>query len=291
MPVLLVRSPTWGLATQNEWQPTGKIDGLVTVIQVYSDVVAFGLTAAVAITAGWAARHGLLRLHPSAWIVFAVGAVVYLALPRVLFGSYYADQRLPIALAFMAVAFADLDLHRRWTMRAFCIVLVALLAVRVLEVQLAWRQLTRWTDSFRQSVQMIDRGAKVLVAYADNAQADDVRDLGLSHAACLAMIEKSALVTTAFTVRGKQILQIKPAWRDHADIEDGTPPSESQLVASSLRSVDAVQNYWDDWPSRFDYVYLLYAERGSENPAPAWMSLVYEGARFQLYRVVPTPPG
>ena len=117
VPALLVGSPTWGLATQNAWEPRGKIDGLITVVEVYSDVVAFGLTAVVAVTAGWAARHGLLKLHPAAWIVFLVGAVVYLALPRVLFGSYFADQRLPIALAFMAVAFADLDLHRRWTIR------------------------------------------------------------------------------------------------------------------------------------------------------------------------------
>jgi hypothetical protein len=291
VPVLLVGSPTWGLASQNEWEPRGKIDGLITVIEVYSDVVAFGIAATIAITAGWAARHGLLKLHPAAWIVFLVGTVVYLALPRVLFGSYFADQRLPIALAFMAVAFADLDLHRRWTVRAFCIVLVALIVVRVFEVQLTWRQLTKWTASMEESIAHIDRGAKVLVAYDDDAHADDVRDLGLAHAACLAMIEKSALVTTAFAVRGKQILQLKPAWRDHADIEDGTPPSASQLIAASMRSVDTVERFWDDWPSRFDYVYLLYTERGDENPAPAWMTLVYEGARFQLYRVIPTPPG
>ena len=39
---------------------------------------------------------------------------------------------------------------------------------------------------------------------------DDVADLGLVHAACLAMIERSALVTTAFTVVGKQILHVRP---------------------------------------------------------------------------------
>ena len=37
----------------------------------------------------------------------------------------------------------------------------------------------------------------------------DVKDLGLVHAACLAIIERSALVTTAFTVVGKQILRVK----------------------------------------------------------------------------------
>ena len=292
VPLLLVRSPTWSLASQTWWEPRGKLDGIIGVVVLYSDAVAFGLTAAVVVTAVWAARHNLLRFHASAWAVFAVAAIVFMCLPRMLFGAYMADLRLPIALAFMAVAFADLDLHARWTTRAFGIVLVGLTVVRVLEVQIIWEQLTRWTTSIQQSVQQIDRGAKVLVSYADFTNAGDVRDLGLAHAACLAMIERSAFVTTAFTVKGKQILQVRPEWHDRADTEDGDPPMVSQLVAASFRSETTTSNqFWEDWPTRFDFVYVLYTERGDDNPVPAWLSLVYEGERFQLYRVVPTPPG
>jgi hypothetical protein len=44
----------------------------------------------------------------------------------------------------------------------------------------------------------------------------------LVHAACIAMIERSALVTTAFTVQGKQILRVRDEYRDIVDTKDGT---------------------------------------------------------------------
>ena len=76
----------------------------------------------------------------------------------------------------------------------------------------------------------IDRGAKVLVAYADSDNGEDVRDLGLVHAACIAIIERSALVTTVFTVVGKQILHVRDDYRVRVDTTDGTPPSVHQLL-------------------------------------------------------------
>ncbi|WP_163571297.1 hypothetical protein, partial [Klebsiella pneumoniae] len=76
---------------------------------------------------------------------------------------------------------------------------LGLLAVRTGEVQLAWAQLSRGPLAVKQSMQQVARGSKVLVAYADRTAGDDVRDYGLLHAACLAIIERSALVTTAFT--------------------------------------------------------------------------------------------
>ena len=93
-----------------------------------------------------------------------------------------------------------------------------------------WRSLSAGTDSFRQSVQLIDRGSKVLVAYADPDGGDDVHDLGLVHAACFAIIERSALVTTAFTVVGKQIMHARPEYRARVDTVDGTPPMINELV-------------------------------------------------------------
>src|SRR5207247_2405918 len=93
--------------------------------------------------------------------------------------------------------------------RGFATVLVLLLAIRVFEVQNMWSEASKTSVSFRDSVRLIDRGSKVLVAYADPDAGDDVKDLVLVHAACLAIIERSALVTTAFTVKGKQILDVR----------------------------------------------------------------------------------
>jgi hypothetical protein len=168
-------------------------------------------------------------------------------------------------------------------------VLVTLLAVRVTEVQTTWTRLSAQTVELAKSVRYIDRGSKVLVAYADLSAGEDVRDLGLVHAPCLAMIERSSLVTTAFTVVGKQILRVRSAYSDRVDTEDGTPPSLEQLRLSVDPAADQRHHYWDRWPDRFDYVYVLFTEPGADNPDPAHLQLVQEGARFQLYRTKPSP--
>src|SRR6266568_761098 len=282
---LLLKSPTWQLAGENYWDQQGKIDGLLYIIEVYSDLVAFLLTAIAAAAIGWAARHRLLRLHPVGWLLLAIASVVYLAMPRVVFATYMADQRLPIAAAFMILACAQLDLHHRLVRREFLELLLVLLVVRVIEVDVNWAELSRETLEFRDSVKRIKRGSTVLVAYADRSAGEDVRELNLVHAACLAMIERSALVTTAFTVQGKQIMHVRPQYARQVDTEDGTPPGMEQLVVASQRRDDQTQSYWHLWPNRFDYVYVLFTEEDAPNPAPELLSLVHEGERFQLYRV------
>ncbi|MEW6256424.1 MAG: hypothetical protein AB1592_10740 [Pseudomonadota bacterium] len=285
--VLLRFSPTLGLAGENYWAPQGKVTGVEFIINVYYDVVAFVLTGSVAIAGVWALRHRLMRTAPMLMPLLIVGGLVYLAMPRTAFATYMADQRLPAALAFMVVACVRVDLRSRLVRRAFAILLVLLLAVRVAEVQIMWDRLTAWTQGFMQSIGKIDRGARVLVANADPRGGGAPMDLGLVHAACLAMIEKTALVTTAFTVPGKQILRVKAPYVDFVDTEDGFPPTVEQLQVSADTPTPDGPRYWDLWPKHFDYVYVLYTEPGAPNPDPDRLALVSEGARFQLYKVKP----
>jgi hypothetical protein len=281
---LLLKSPTWQLAAENYWDQQGKIDGLIYLIEAYSDIVACLLTAVAAFAIGWAARHRLLRLHSVGWLILAIAGIVYLAMPRVVFATYMADQRLPIAAAFMVIACLHLDLHHRLVRREFLALLLALLVVRVIEVDVNWAELSRETLEFRDSVKRIKRGSTVLVAYADRSAGDDVHDANLVHAACLAMIERSALVTTAFTVPGKQIMHVRREYAERVDTEDGTPPALDQLMVAATQHSEP-QAYWELWPSRFDYVYVLFTDEDTPNPAPELLTLLHEGERFQLYRV------
>ena len=194
------------------------------------------LAAIAAVAVGFALYHRALRFHAFGYVLLAVGAIVYVAMPRIIFDTYMADQRLPISLAFMVIACAQLDLRRLGLRYGFArhgvvAVLALLLAGRVLEVQTVWTALSPGTASFRESVELIDRGAKVMVAYADPDGGDDVRNLGLVHAACLAIIERSALVTTVFTVVGKQVLHVRADYRDRVDTQDGSPPDARQSGA------------------------------------------------------------
>ena len=282
---LLLSSPTLQLAGVTEWEPRGKIDGLRYVIETYSDILALLLAGIVAAAASWAHRRKLLRVHPFAWVLLAVGALVYLAMPRVLFASYLADQRLPIALAFAFFAGIDVKLHHRLVGRGFIAILLTLVAVRLIEVDVSWSRLGDTTAQFRSSVKRVKPGAKVLVAYGARLN-NDVSDLGLVHAACLAMIERSALVSTAFTVTGKHILGVRPEFRDRVDTLDGTPPSIGELMlAADQAPAKEPDAYWRLWPTRFDYLYVLFTDPDDPNPDPRHLDLVQSGDRFQLYRI------
>ena len=282
---LLLASPTWGLRGTVSWEFSGKLDGLVYVIEVYSHFAALLLTAIVAFAAGWGICQRALQFHPLGWALLAVGGVIYLAMPRIMFDTYLADQRLPVSLVFMVVACAHLNLRNDFLRLGFATVLVIVLGVRVFEVQSAWGGLSRVTASFRDSVRHIDRGSKVLVAYANSSDGDDVRDLGLVHAACLAIIERSALVTTAFTVVGKQILHVREDYRARVDTEDGTPPSVRQLVQAVVESDEVQEEYWARWTLDFDYLYVLFTDPDYQNPDPAHLTPVYADKRFVLYQI------
>ena len=282
---LLMMSPTWGLWQGLSWELAGKIDGLIYVIEVYSHSVAMLLIGIVAFLAGWALRDRALSFHAFGIALLAVGAVIYMALPRMLFDTYMADQRLPISLAFILLACIDLDLRQRAVRSGVVVALLALVAIRVGEVEHTWRQLTPGIESFRQSVNLIDRGAKVMVAYADPDAGSGLGDFGLVHADCIALIERSALVTTAFTVVGKQVLHARPDFRGRVDTEDGTPPAVDELMHVADRADAGNHEYWQHWTADYDYLYVLFTEGNFANPDPAHLSPIYAGRRFVLYRI------
>ncbi len=282
---LLMMSPTWGLRQTFTWELPGKMEGLVYIIEVYSHGAAFFFTAAVAFAIGWATRHRAISFHAVGVGLLAIGVLVYMALPRVIFETYMADQRLPISLAFMLIACTDLDLRDRVVRRGFAVVLLVILGIRVGEVESMWSSLSGGIDSFRQSVQLIDRGAKVLVAYADPDGGDDVHDLGLVHADCFAIIERSALVTTAFTVVGKQIMHARPEFRARVDTVDGTPPMINELVRLARNEDAQSDNYWRRWTADYDYLYVLFVDGNYENPDPEHLTTLFTGDRFVLYRI------
>ena len=213
----------------------------------------------------------------------AVGTVVYLALPRVLFAAHLADQRLPIALAFMLAACIRVDLDDRRLRAGFVALLAVVLALRLTEVQIVWNDLSRGPTEALRAVGAIARGARVLVVHGDRSSTGLISDLGLMHIASLATIERSALVSTAFTVEGKHILQVRDEFRPFVDTRDGTPPSLPYFLAAAD---GPGPYYFSDWPLHFDYVFVLFTNPGAANPDPMRLELVDDGRHFQLYRVI-----
>jgi hypothetical protein len=279
---LLAISPTWRAVNEYSWTANGKLDGLFMAVDVYYAAVAFALIACALMAAIWAYRQGMLRFHPAGRMVLFVGSVVYLVMPRELFAAHMADQRLPIALAFVLIACFEVEFRTPIVRRAFVGMIVVLLGMRVIEVQMVWDRLAVISDAFRRSAMLIDRGARVLVVYGDRSTSQDVSDFEIAHAASFATIERSSLVSTTFTVKGKQVLHVRDAFRRYVEIEDRLPPSIPYFLEAAHRDVPY---FFTRWPQHFDYVYILFTTHGP-NPDPKDLQQIFDGPNFQLYRVI-----
>ena len=88
-----------------------------------------------------------------------------------------------------------------------------------------------------------------------------------------------------FTVEGKQVVHVRPEYRDFADLRDGTPPSTPQLILAAEHPRPDMPAFWLNW-TKFDYIYILFTEDEASNPDPARLRLVTDGDRFQLYRII-----
>jgi hypothetical protein len=282
---LLLMSPTWGLRGVFSWELNGKLDGIVFAVEAYSHFAGLAMTGVVAFAAGWAIHKQALKFHPFGFVLLAVGGLAYFAMPRIIFDTYMADQRMPIAIAFMAVACAHINMRHPQVRRGFATVLVLMLAIRVFEVNTVWAEMSRVTTSFKESVRHIDRGAKVMVAYGDSQAGEESRDQPLVHAASLAVIERGALVTTNFTVPGKQVLRARGDYRAQVDTHDGTPPGIEELLDVVEDPASARDVYWKHWTADYDYLYVLFTEPNYENPDSDLLTPVYMGDRFVLYRI------
>ena len=286
--LLLLASPTVRLGGDTYWEFWGKFEGLLLVFTVYYYSVAALIITALALALIWAMRRRVLRLHPLAGPLLLIGAVVYLAMPRAIFATHLADQRLPVALAFMLIACVDIDLRELQVRRLLAALFAGLLVVRLAEVQIVWNRLSHEIGDFRRSVARIERGSQILVVHADrDAYArETVSDFGLLHAASLATIERSALVSTAFVVSGKHVLQVREPYRRHVSLDDRVPPSADWLALAAGPKDETDKFYWSQWHLHFDYVYVLFTKPGRTNPDPEHLALAAEGPGFQLYRVI-----
>jgi len=285
---ILAHSPTLGLAFDVSWDFWGKGDGFGWITRTYDPaadrLLGWGLIGSGALLA----LAGKLKIHRDGLFVAGLGLLIYALMPNVLFGSWAADLRLPVALALMILPFARLETEGLAS--GFAVAVIAILVVaRVQAIGTVWQGLEGTFDQFRAAMTNIEPGSKILVADATHPKGNEAFNTPMSHAACLAIIERSALVTTAFSVQGKQVLSVREPFTRLVDREDGDPPSAQALAADLNGKVEAHGDpdaFWRGWAKKYDYVFLLYTA-GDPNPAPGVLTLVHEGSGFQLYRVTP----
>ncbi len=259
------------------------------------DAAVFLFAAAVPL-AGFAT--GRLRLAYPLRLPLAALTAGALAMPFWVQGTWgsiwYADLRLPTVVALLLVAGLR---PRTVSPRIAIAVLIAgavLLGARLFDVALEWRRMDRDFAEFRTAARVIERGAAILPVQRRNAPvvAGDSRfDYAYWHLSALAVIDRGAFVPTLFTDPTKQPVRAAAARLD-IDTAFGAPIDVALLVRSAGNGnagtppagFIAMQDFWTDWPSRFDYVLLTHFGV-AENPLPGRLTALHEGSYFTLYAI------
>lgn len=284
---LLIHSPTWGLSHEVVWESQGKLEALTLFLSVYSDITDIPFLILIAIAIGIAVRRGLVRFHPAGLIIAGVLTAAFIAMPRMAFGSWMADQRLVVGIFFLTLGFISVDLKKLENHNAFFTICLVAIAFRIVDVSAHWVAISQPLLELKSSLRMMEFGSRLLIAQADDP-GDGAIEVAMSHAPNLAVIERSALVSRLFTVPGKQILHPRPDYRDHVDVEDGDTPSISRLIvdADEKGASSDGSHYWDRWPRFYDYLIVLGTDPDeTANPAPDLLQILHNGRGFQLYKI------
>jgi len=266
--VAKIRSIIWTFESEQMFR---LVDALISIVVI----------ATIAGTAWW---RGILRLHPAAASLVVAGLAAFLAAPSEIMGGSGVDSRLPIAFLFVAIGFLDWNLPARRGRATFSLAFALLLASRLGLVEYAWREMAVDTADMEQSAAAIKGGSKILVAQVDHPTYRG--SSWLYYLPCLMMIERSSLVSLAYSDPAQHVLRVMPAFRNMTGGFNDDPPSLSELVSppSTSPSSPSGRIYWADWAKNYDYVYLV-SLNGESPTVPESLKEIYEAHHFRLYAV------
>jgi len=289
---LMLLSPTEDLATFPYFTLANKLDAVQWLYLAYNDNLDGLWAILIACVVALAAVLHSVRVHPVGWILLVAGVAVFMAMPRILLGSYGADMRIPVGVVYLCLPFVQVDFSSVTARRVFVAALALLALWRFAAIEIAWRPLAEDIGDIRHSFELMPRGSRILAVEADAPHQLFPSSTfwwwnrPFAHSSCLSLIERSNFAADAFVQPGKQILQVRPDFRDSANILDDDQPLALELDRAARQPDPRQDSFYYQWWRHFDYVYMLYTgEPGAH--VPPHLTRIYGGQGFELYQVDP----
>jgi hypothetical protein len=247
-----------------------------------------------------------LSLAPQFRLLLPALAAVAVAMPNVLSGSWGADMRLPVALAFVLIAGTRVRLAKGCAAAAFAALAFCVLGLRIWAVTESWRDYDRQFAEFRAASRAVAPGSRLLIVerlFGSETPLPGVppafavlQRVAYIHMAALSVIDRAVFVPYLFT--GWTTIAVAPRNRNIAQ-RVGLPATPQELIKSAdpeaRKELDTGPDiygerpYWRDWPGDFDFV--LWIDFGAHpQQAPRQLRLVTLGSFFAIYRVERTEP-
>ncbi|WP_294393098.1 hypothetical protein [uncultured Sphingomonas sp.] len=225
-----------------------------------------------------------LRMNRTLGIATVMLITAYILLPRMLFGSAYADMRLAPYLFVVALAALALKSGSR---REAAIVAGIATAIFVGRIALLTRSFAAQSHANEQQLQALDHvrpGSRVFVQVALRCTAYWVTSR-MDHLGAMAIVRRGAFVNGQWTDPGAQLVRIKyaPAKGFAEDPTEILRPAGCRQ-RHAKRYPDALNTLPRD---AFDYAWVVNWPRARWNSFPGLVPIWTGEGRGILYRVIP----
>jgi hypothetical protein len=217
----ILLSPTLGGADVVRWgTPLWKAEALVSPIFFAQPLVELPMLGLLALLLLAGLVTGALRIHHRMVLALAGFVLLWLAMPRTLFGSNYADYRLLPAACFFLLASLRLDLGRASAMRFAYILLAGFLVLRVGSVMAEWLPEQAIIGEYDQAFAKLPRGSLVLVVAGppESGSTSSNRRPPLEHVPVFFAAKHEDFVPYIFAglIPGQQPLSLSPEFVSYA---------------------------------------------------------------------------
>ncbi len=260
--------------------------------------------AAALLVLGLATRR--LVLAPAMRLPIGALVVAAVLMPEWLSGSWGADLRLPIALAFIIVGATRISPGQtRWPLAAFAIMGCVLFGLRITAVSLGWHAMDRQFAEFRSAIRTLPEGARIMtVQSAWPREAHKLEGVpealqfrpraALWHLDTLAVIDRGAFVTDLYTFNTPISVSSRNdgLGRDHwapvtpEQLSAWAPLDNAEVAAlSRVRTAGEYVPCCYGWPRIYDFVFWIDFGR-PPTKLPQFLEPWAEGSYFHIYRVI-----
>ncbi|MFO1024074.1 MAG: hypothetical protein U1E70_02730 [Acetobacteraceae bacterium] len=211
----LAVSPTSSEAAVTRWSTlTWKLEALVSPVYFNQPLIELPLLLVLLATFGIGLGTGVLRLHRRMLPALLVFLLLTFAFPRTLFGSNYADYRLPAGAGFFFLASLRLDSTVPLRRRIVLAVLSLCLVVRIASIVVDWVAVQPVLAEYRDALAPVPPGARLLVIRGEVEPRSRRRTPPLEHVPVLAAARQQAF--TGYIFAGAIApLKIKPGLADY----------------------------------------------------------------------------
>jgi hypothetical protein len=254
------------------WTWTARLRGLQMPLMGADREVRLLLTGVLGVLAAVLLLTRSVRIHPALLPGIAVLMTLFLALPGTLVDNGLVPERIPIALAFLAIAASAPD--ERWTplKTVACATVVACGTLQAVSVGRAWGEAQHWIGGLQAALRQTPPGQRLLIAvpwhkpefrrlYVEGRRLYpgwyyQLADFpALMHMGSLAVM-RGDFVPLLFSHPQKQILSFTP------EVEAlGHPQGNPEGIDEVLRPDAVAGGPLLSAPfDSYDYVLLIYAE-------------------------------